>query len=135
MKPVVALLTLFLVSVVGIVACYSRPFDLLEFSNWGRVISAVPVIGTAAVLTGGALGALLFAFWLCREDRSTFNHAVLGYCYVSPFLIVFTFLPGAQAKPAWAAFNLYTMLTILCVSQVLCGLAIRDWFWSKGGRV
>jgi len=132
MKPALVFATLFVVSIVGIVAGYSEMSLLLDTWNWKRVINSVPVVRAALAVAGGSLVVILLAFWLCRGDRTKYNNAVLGYSYISPFIIVLALLPGEQSKPEWAPLNLYTMLTVLCVAQVVATHVVRDWFWSKG---
>ena len=132
MKPALAFATLFAVSLVGIVAGYSDISSLFDAWNWERVINEIPVVRAALAIAGGSFVVMLLAFWLCRGDRSMYNNAVLGYSYIAPFIIVLALLPGEQSKPEWAPLNLYTMLTVLCLAQVVSTHLVRDWFWSRG---
>ena len=132
MKPVLVFATLFAVSLAGIVAGYSDLSLLFDAWNWNRVIKEIPVLRAALAVAGGSLVVIFLAFWLCRGDRATYNNAVLGYSYISPFLVVLVLLPGEQSKPGWAPLNMYTMLTVLCLAQVVATLLVRDWFWSRG---
>lgn len=132
MKPVLVFACLFVVSILAIVAGYSDVSLLLDAWNWERVLKSIPVVRGAFAVAGGSGVAILLAFWISRGTRTIYNNAVLGYSYLSPFLIVLTLLPGEQSKPDWAPLNLFTMLTILIAAQIAATYAVRDWFWSSG---
>jgi hypothetical protein len=134
-RTVLIHLLLFCGSAGAIILGYSS-FSLgVDLHQVLRIIRSVPVLSTALFLTAVPFASLVFAFYLSKGDRNSYQEQGLTYSVVSALLIALTMLPGASSLPDGIYGSPSVMTGFIVVSQAVVAMALADFVWARGGRL